>query len=323
MHPRIEDKPTIASFVEALLEADLPAFQAKFTKYLDPFATDYKNIIIFCKGIVATRFYVVQIKTLTKLMMTTAFSIRGDLDDIELMAQNAGNNLNMSWKDMGFKEVRSSLSDENLEGMAEAWTVLHSNITANDTPLTHEGLKPAQLNGLIAKLEQVDQMNVQQFKMKADKATAVAENHAKFDEMWNLTSNIVRAGKTIFRFTNPTRAKAYNLSKMLQDVRHDGSTAEEVAQKKAELEAANMGELSLTAKDFGIDDSWIEAAEVEIQGTEYKLETDEDGNIVVNLAAGTYNVIVRMDTYEDQVLTAVIKAGETTEMVVELKALPV
>ncbi len=323
MYYRIEDKPTIASFMLSLLEADLTSFQAKFTRYNDPFVPNYKALIIACKAIVATRFYIVQIKTLTGLMLNTAFSIRGDLDDIELMAINAGEHLNMNWKEMGFKEVRSSLSKENMEGLQTAWTVLKANITANEAALTDEGLTPAQLAGLVSKFEQVDIMNVKQFKMMEDKVTAVAQNHEKFDEMWNLTSNIARAGKTVFRFTNPTRAKAYNLSKMLKDVRHDGNSTDEKKQKEEELLAAGLGEFDLRVKDFGIEDSWVEEAEVEVQGTEYNVMTDEEGAVLVNLPAGTYNVIIRRDTYEDQIVTAVIKAGETTEMVVELKALPV
>jgi len=319
MQPKFEDKTVISRFVINSFDPDKPKFIERFTRYEDPFKTTAIALIVECENIVATSFYLTQSKTVTSLLITTAISVRTDLDDFEIYAINAGVALNISWKDMGIKAVRDCISRKNMEGIAPAMTVLNANITANEDALTDQGMTQAKWDGLLAKVEQVRLLNEKQNKMEGDKEEAVAANHQKFDDMWAVTMNICRAGKAIFK--GQVRANEYTIATLLKRIRHDGSSPDAIAQRKAEQMAAMIGEWNLTVKDFGLVDSWVEDAEVEIVGTDYKLPTDDEGKLLVDLKEGTYNVIIRRATYEDVVISIVIKAGETTTTVVELKGL--
>ena len=227
--------------------------------------------------------------------------------------------MNISWKDMGIKEVRNCITRKNMEGIGPAMTVLNANITGNEDALTDQGMTQEKWDGLLAKVEQVRLLNEKQNKMESDKEEAVAANHQKFDDMWAVTMNICKAGKAIFK--GQVRSNEYTIATLLKRIRHDGSSPDAIAQRKAEQMAAMIGEWNLTVKDFGLEDSWIEDAEVEIVGTDYKLPTDDEGKLLVDLKEGPYNVIIRRATYEDVVIGIVIKAGETTTTVVELKGL--
>ena len=322
MTERIEDKITISRFVIDTFEADKADFVGKFTKYKDPFLANTKTLITTCEGIVASSFYVTQLKTMTRLINVTAISIRGDLNDIELMAINAGNKLNMNWKEMGFKEVRKCISNTDMEGLQERVKILNKNIETNLAVLAAEGDVNMLWTNMKNKVMQVKTMNEEQNKMMAAKAKAIKENNDKFEEMWDITTNLMRAGKVIYKASNPTRAKEYTLTTLIKRVRHDGNSKIEKKQKLDEQMAAQKGELELTVKDYGVEESWVEDVEVEIQGTEFKVFTDDEGVTLLDLPEGTYTVILRKETYEDQVLENVkIKAGETTEIMVELKAI--
>jgi hypothetical protein len=322
MYPRIEDKTTISRFVLDTFEIDKTDFAVKFNKYQDPFLDNAKALVTECEGIVATSFYLTQLKTLTRLVDVTAISIRGDLNEIEQMAVNAGNNLKMNWKEMGFKEVRNCISTGDVEGMLANMKVLNKNIELNLAELTAEGMTDLLWNGMKAKAAQVKTMNEEQNKMMAAKAKAVKENNEKFEEMWNMITNLARAGKVIFKLINPVRAKEYTISTLIKRVRHDEYSEIEKKQKLDEQIASNKGQLELTIKDFGIEDSWVEEAEIEIQGTEYKVYSDEEGFTLLDLPEGIYTIIIRKETYEDQVLENVkIVAGETTELTVEMKGI--
>lgn len=319
MQPKLEDKTALSRFVANSFDTDRAKFIERFNRYMDPFFTNTIAKIVVCENIVATSFYLTQSKTLIGLLITTAISIRTDLDDIEIYAINAETALNISWKDMGIKEVRNCITRKNMEGIGPAMTVLNANITANEDALTDQGMTQAKWDGLLAKVEQVRLLNEKQNKMESDKEEAVAENHQKFDDMWTVTMNICKAGKAIFK--GQVRANEYTIATLLKRIRHDGSSPDAIAQRKAEQMAAMIGEWNLTVKDFGLVDSWIEDAEVEIVGTDYKLPTDDEGKVLVDLKEGPYNVIIRRATYEDVVIGIVIKAGETTTTVVELKGL--
>jgi len=322
MTERTEDKTTISRFLIDNFEIDQADFVGKFTKYKDPFLKNTKDLITTCEAIVASSFYVTQLKTLTRLVDVTAISIRGDLNDIELMAINAGSKLNMNWKDMGFREARKCISNTNLEGLQERMKILNENIKSNLVALTDEGDAATIWTSMKGKVAQVKTMNEEQNKMIAAKAKTIKENNDKFEEMWDVTLNLMRAGKVIYKTTNPTRVKEYTLTTLTKRVRHDGSSKVEKKQKLDEQLLAKKGELELTVKDFGVDESWVEDVEVEIQGTEFKVLTDDEGVTLLDLPEGTYIVILRKETYEDQVLENVkIKAGETTEMMVELKGI--
>ena len=323
MWARIEDKIAVSEFIEVLFLEDKAKFTAKFTRYEDPFADDFHTLLLGCKAIVSTGFYITQIKNVTELMQVTAISIRGDLNDIEMMAINAGDALNMKWEDMGFKQMRLSISSKNMEGLTPAWNVLNANIAANDAALTDEGLTPAIVAALKAKVDAVNALNVKQFDMMQQKADTVAVNHEKFDDLWQLATNISRAGKVIFKYDNPTRAKAYIINHMLKQIRHDLLGESALQEKLAELLAANKGELQLTVKDFGIADSWIEDAMVTISGVTEVIPTDEEGKQVRDLTEGTYNVTVSKTGYVTGQTTVVIKAGKITEIVMELKPMEV
>lgn len=324
MHARLEDKTTISRFMANDFVVDQSIFMAKFTRYANPFISNFLALITECEGIVAAKFFVTQIKTLTHLMNVTTLSIRGDLDDIEMMAINAGANLNMDWKEMGFKDVRACITSKNMEGLNVAMNVLNANIGENETVLTAEGMTVAIWDGMKSKVAQVKLMNEQQDAMMAEKAVAVEAYNEKFEQMWAITVNIARAGKVLFNTLSIAKAKEYSVSAKLKRIRHDGTSAEEKSQKLAEQLLAKIGELVLTVKDFGIADSFIEDAEVEIVGTDIKALTDEDGIILLDLKEGTYSVIVRKDTYIDIVLNdVVIKAGETIMIDLEMKAAPV
>jgi len=319
MHPKIEDKTVLSRFVINSFHPDKSVFSTKYKKYLDPFEDNTKAAIAICEGIVATKFYIKQRATITKLLMTTAISLRTDLDDIIVFATNAGSNLNMAVKDMGVSDVRKCISRNNMEGLALAMTVLNQNISDNNDALEDQGWTSGQWDGMKAKAEQVRLLNEKQNQMEADKELAVSENHVKFDDMWNLTLNICLAGKTLFK--GNVRAKEYTINTLLKRIRHDGTTKEEKAQKLAEQLALKMGDLDFTAKDFGIDDSWIEDAELTIEGTDYVLNTDDEGGLLVDLKEGSYTAILRKATYNDVVIKFDIKAGETTEVITEMKAI--
>ena len=220
---------------------------------------------------------------------------------------------------MGVSDVRKCISRDNMEGLALAMTVLNKNIEDNNDALEDQGWSSGQWDGMKAKAEQVRLLNQKQNQMEADKQLAVSENHVKFDDMWNMTLNICLAGKTLFK--GNVRAKEYTISLLLKRIRHDGTTKVEKEQKLAEQLAAKMGELDFTAKDFGIDDSWIEDAELTIEGTDYVLNTDDEGGLLVDLKEGSYTAILRKATYNDVVIKFDIKAGETTEVITEMKAI--
>ncbi len=319
MHPKIEDKTVLSRFVIDSFHSDKTKFTNKYKRYLGTFEDDTIAAIEVCEGIVATKFYVTQKATITKLLITTAISLRSDLNDIDIFAENAGTNLNMDYKKMGTSDVRTCISTKNMEGLALAMTVLNKNIDDNNDALEDQGWSSVQWDAMKAKAEQVRLLNQKQNQMEADKETAVSENHVKFDTMWGITLNLCKAGKAIF--TGNVRVKEYTITTLLKRIRHDGTTKEEKAQKLAEQLALKMGQLDFTAKDFGIDDSWIEDAELTIEGTDYVLNTDDEGGILVDLKEGSYTAILRKPTYDDVVIKFDIKAGETTEVVSELKAI--
>jgi hypothetical protein len=198
---------------------------------------------------------------------------------------------------------------------------LNAAIKTNNDALTDQGFTGAQWDNLKAKVAQVKALYEKHDELIADKLKAVNDNKVMFEHMWNITRNLAKAGKVVFKSVDITRVKEYVINTKLVRIRRDVASKAEMEMKTMEQKASKIGELSLTVKDFGIDESWIEDVMVEIVGTSYNLPTDEEGGLLVDLNEGTYTLIFRKETYQDVTIdNIVIKAGETTDLDVEMKA---
>lgn len=319
---RIEEIPVVGAIQLQFFQEDKAAFVDFSSVYDDPFETDFTAKLTAVAGVVSTRFHINEIEKLTDTIQTETKSIIPQIKLLEKYVILAKANLTINVDMFGFKEVRAAIRSGDTEAVNDRLKILFENVDANLVEIENKGLKDADYLAMKAVKQKIFDDNVQQEKMKADKEKAVQDNKVLFKEVETVIKDLQDTGKRLFMFTDKAKTKNYTMSTVLNRIRQERSQQQEEQQQQDETEA-KKGMLDITVKDFGVDDSFIEDAEIVPQGTDIIEMTDETGNALIELPAGIYILSIKKDTYEDQLIPDVeIKAGETTEIIVELKAIP-
>lgn len=177
---RIEELPTLSKFLIDSLEHDLADFSADYPEmnadYLAEFRKKRKEVmeLLHPKKITA------DLKLIIKRMEKNMRGMRTHLKKLEVSARLADKNeeLTMSYKDIGIREVRQAISTFDVEEFDGAMGLLKQNITEQYAALTAHGYSNAKRDALYALWDKVNEDNAAQNLLIDERDSLVmARNH--------------------------------------------------------------------------------------------------------------------------------------------------
>lgn len=215
---KMEDVPVVTGFALSSMENDKADFLAYSPIFADPFADNVRAKQTVCMELVKSRDIVTQQKAVTKLIGTKLNKLRVSLNPIEGYLKLAGSDLDIQVSDFGLTAIRKDLSNENVEGVIAKTQSFIANLTRNQAALQAKGMKPEAIADLAALMGEISQLNQQQNELKNKRSRVASDNIKDFNELWDMLSTILDAGRALYRGVDAVKLKEYTLSSLLKRV---------------------------------------------------------------------------------------------------------
>lgn len=312
---KAEEIPTVAKFVYNSYVRD----GADFTNFSNAVFTPAHKVEFLAKidevdGLTGLLTYWAQMGRISKDLYSSVEMLRPLINKLEGYVTLAKNNLSIDAKKFGFTELRREMKRKNVEGVADKIDLLMTNISDghNEAELTAKGYKPALKTEILALRNTITGLNEQQQLKRTEVNEAIKQNWGVIEELWDMTLEVMAAGKAMYRVENKERVKDYTPNQLKKRVNQE--------RKRNEEPEVEMGILAIKITNKGNDEP-MEDVEFEVVETGDKDTTDEQGEGSMDLKVGTYSVKVKMAGFKEVLIkNVIVKKDETTDVGVSLEA---
>ncbi len=224
---RIEELPVMGRFLRDSFTRDLP----DFTNFSPIFSAAYKSSfdakLVQVEGLVSTSFYIKDIKKLTDTLYNDVDKLRPMMTQLEGWVRLAKSNLTILPKDFGIKQVRDKINRKDVEGLLKAVKVVAENVQANATALGSVGATTAAATAVQTLITKIKNENDEQNRKMNLKEEAVQANKSVIDELWTIMTDVMDAGKRLYKYTNKAKLGDYTKTMIMTRIRHEHKKKEE------------------------------------------------------------------------------------------------
>jgi hypothetical protein len=232
MNINIEDLPVTADFLTVSLRRDLPAFSAYSHKFDEAYLNALEEKTLVVKSVIAGKIFTKELAKVTINLKDALGELRPALNKIEGYVKMAGKGLTTTVAGFGISAVRQPLNRGNVEGVAKALGDLLHSIENNRNVLLEQGLNDETVDALRNAREEIERLNKLQNKIISQRAIAVEENAAVFANLRETISEILTAGRSLYKGVDAARLKDYTLTELKKRMksRAGGGTKETTAE---------------------------------------------------------------------------------------------
>ena len=260
-----------------------------------------------------TRVYLNQLKVFTANIRRDMELVKAKLWEMEGYIVLAKNELPIALKDFRIKDVRDKIHKHDVEGAMGKLDITMGQVDEHFTPIKAKGYTDAKRAEMTTLKVGINRANRDQELKKDEKEAAVKANEGIILELWEKASVVLDAGKRIYRYTNPDKAKEYTATEIKKRIRN------EQPEEKAETEVA-FGSLAGKTTNKA-NDEYLPDVEVLIVETGDADTSDEDGDYMVDkVKVGKYTVEASLEGFKDKLVVNVeIKKDQTTNLDIEME----
>jgi hypothetical protein len=317
---RAEEVPIVAEFTHASVTRPVDAadFLDFSPDYSVAFFGTFNDKIRAAVSLLNMHVRLAELKVITEKLYGDAYSLRPKLLRLGGYIDRARAGLTVGPKDFRLKEIRKYIGKNDMEKLLEELGILLSllDVVTNMNALKAKGFKDADRAALVTLEQIIRQGNVTQ-NLKLDEKEALVQANKQFLlELWDMTADVLDAGKRIYKYTDKEKINDYTAARLLKRIRHEFSP------KKKEEEGVKMGILAgtMTLKSTGEP---IEEGTIEVVETKDVEVTDVDGEYAVDVKVGTVTVKATAEgCLEQTVMNVVINPDVTTDLDFEMEAPP-
>ncbi|MDR1879039.1 MAG: hypothetical protein LBQ64_05690 [Bacteroidales bacterium] len=210
----IEDLPVIADFVIVSLRRDLANFSTYSPKFNDSYLDVFEGKIAKVKSVIAGKIFTKELSKVTINLKDAVGELRPKLNKIEGYVKMADKSLSTTIVGFGISAVRQPLNRGNVEGVTKTLGDLLHIIENNRNVLSEQGLSDEMVNVLRNAREEIERLNNLQNQIISQRAIAVEENSAVFDDLWKTISETLTAGRSLYKGVDAARIKDYTLTEL-------------------------------------------------------------------------------------------------------------
>jgi len=221
---KMEDVPVITSFVLKSLENDLSTFVGYSPIFTPQFITDANTKQSECYEQTKSIDVLKLQKVITLKITDKAGELRLSLNLLEGYLKLANDGLDIKASDFGLKNIRTAISNTNIEGIISDTRSLIAILKRNETVLQAKGLKTEFVTALTALVQEIETLNMQQNMKKNERSHVSVVNIKVFNELWDTLGTILDAGRAIYRGVDEVKLKEYTLANLLKRVHSENGT---------------------------------------------------------------------------------------------------
>jgi hypothetical protein len=310
-----ENIPVLGGFIIARAKKDLAEITAAAPditiEYLDDLDAKKELVRALVQPIEKTG----EMKEVTKHMYATMDNLKLKLNMFEIKLNRAQSQLNKPVAAFGLSNMRKHISKRNAEGLLTALQLMLREIAANKAALEAKGFTVAMQAEFEAAITSINADNEMQNEKFDERGELTLENKLVISNFWKGISDIMEIGRLLYK-DNPVKLKEYTFTELYRRVGGTGGTP---ATPGTTDETTGMLSVTTTNKATG---EAIEGVLITVINTGITDETDEDGEGYADgITPGKVSIsLVKAGFVDALVNDIVIKAGEETELAVEMEA---
>jgi hypothetical protein len=215
---RIEELPFLGDFVRDYYVRDTADFVAFSPKYGPAHLTKYDAEMEKANKLVATSLLMAEQKKITERINAHYSTARDTVNSVERYAQLAGSALKTNVSDFGFKSIREAIQLKNDEGIVKNFKDLLKHIDLNKTELEAQGLTEVFRTNLKTFIATFETDSKNQTRKVGERIDTTEVNNAEYNVLWDMISDILKTGKTLYKQKNKSKLKDYTFASLIKKV---------------------------------------------------------------------------------------------------------
>ncbi|MDR0604863.1 MAG: hypothetical protein LBG80_11230 [Bacteroidales bacterium] len=215
---RVEDLPMLGLFILSSLKQDINDF-AKFSSIFTPeYIRILEEKINMCRDLVSSSIIVKELKAVTQQLSDKSNGLRLKLNILEGYIRLSAQELDISEKDTGLREVRDCISRHNTEGLVANTKKLLTVTKRNQTILETKGLNPTLFKEIEDHIQEIVVLNTKQNDLISERNRLTQNNIEVSNDLWEYFQPVLKAAKAIYKGVNDVKLKDYTLSQLLKRI---------------------------------------------------------------------------------------------------------
>jgi hypothetical protein len=215
-----EEIPVVASFVCISLRRDLADFARFSSKFNENYLNIFEEKIKIVNEVVSGKIYTQELVKITSDMRGAMSELRPMLNKVEGYVKMAGKNLTTTVSGFGISEVRKPLNRGNVEKTLKSLGDMFYNIEVNRSILSEQGFNAETENQLREIRDKISRLNQMQNQIISQRAIAVEDNATTFNALWEVVSETLIAGRSLYKGVDAARMKDYTITELKKRVKH-------------------------------------------------------------------------------------------------------
>lgn len=221
---RIDEIPSIGSFIINAMTGDVIDFIAYSSIYSDPYVTDLELERKSIEALINPTQLNGELKVITGTIYSNQDLVTTNINYLEGYVKRA-TGLTIGLKDFGFQAVRKCNQSGDIEGLLSKMDIVTSNAgnATNMAALTKVGFSVAKLKTLTDLRAALKTANDAQNSKINDRITLVGNNHAAINSFWTKMVDVCDAGQIIYQPISTEKKQQYVVSILIKRMRKDAA----------------------------------------------------------------------------------------------------
>jgi hypothetical protein len=214
-----EELPVICSFALFSFKRDQGVFETYAPRFKKPYDEQFEKLIAALTEMSAPESETQAVKTINEAIHALMNELIGSTNRLSGYIQYAKPRILINDTGFGIKALREGINKKDVEKVLSALHTVKVNIGKHKDVLTEQGLTDALSATFDSAEKAISKGKQDAYAITSKRASIVQDNMAQFNELYKQLKEILRAGKILYKNTDPVRYNEYTFIHLLRGVR--------------------------------------------------------------------------------------------------------
>jgi hypothetical protein len=214
-----EELPVVCRYALSCIRRDLADFVAFSPVFNEDYLNGFQAKINLVDELVLPKIETDELKKITKRLYLTMDNLLDPIAKIRSYLRLAKDSAPVSAKDFGLTLLSRKIACRDAEGVRQNLLIVNAYLEKYSEPLVAIGLNKAIIEQFTAAVTSITNDNQLQFEIVNKRKTIVQNNLKALNELYGQLIDLLNVGKSLYKNTNPLKAKEYVFSALKKNVR--------------------------------------------------------------------------------------------------------
>jgi hypothetical protein len=214
-----EELPIVCRYALSHLKRDLTDFAAFSPVFNDDYVQKFTTKIELVDDLVSPKIETDELKKITGRLYLTMDGLVDPIARVRAYLLLAKNSVSISAKDFGLTLLSRKIAFRDSEGVRQNLLIVNSYLEKYREPLVAVGLNETVINQFANAVPLITNDNQLQFDIVNRRKAIVQNNLNTLNELYEQLAELLSVGKSLYKTTDPLKAKEYVFSALIKRVR--------------------------------------------------------------------------------------------------------